>query len=81
VAELPERLFGFKDGVPFRDLFSGLTNESPATSELFKVALAVMHRDGLVEIRDKTGLVKRLAGIQHQTDVIRPSSQRRLFVP
>ena len=81
VEELPERLFCCKDGVTFRELFSGLTNESPATSELFRFAIAAMHREGLVDIRDKTGLVKRISGIQHQSDVIKPSAQRRFFIP
>ena len=81
MVDLPKRLFNFKDGITFRDFFSGLTNETPATSEIIRAALAAMHREGMVEIRDITGLVKRLAGIQKQTDVIKPSVQRRLFLP
>ena len=79
--QLPERLFGFKDGITFDDLFSQLTNETPATSDIFKVELGIIHKEGIIDIRDKSGLVKRQAGIQHRTDVIKPSSQRRLFLP
>lgn len=78
--ELPERLFGFKDGITFSKFFSGLTNETPATSEILKEALAQMLREGIIDVRDKTGSVKRHAGIQHHSDVIRPSTQRRLFI-
>jgi len=79
--ELPERLFAFSDGVTFATFFAGLTNETPATSEIIKAALAVMLQDGMIDIRDKTGLVKRQIGVQHGTDIIRPSRQRRLFNP
>jgi hypothetical protein len=64
----------------FGDLFARLTNETPATSEILRAALAMMLREGMIDVRDKTGLVKRQAGIQHRTDVIKPSSQRLLFI-
>ncbi len=79
--ELPERLSGFKDGITFGDLFAELTNETPATSEIMKEALAAIHKECIIEIRDKSGLVKRQAGIQHRTDIIKPSNQRLLFIP
>jgi hypothetical protein len=81
LSELPERLYGFRDGIAFKELFAGLTNETPATSELVKVALEVMQKESAIEIRDKTGLVKRVAGVQRPTDIITPSIQRRLFIP
>ncbi len=77
--ELPARLFTFTDGITYEQLFSRLTNETPATSEIIKAALAVMLAGGEIDIRDATGLVKRTAGIQHSTDVIKPSGQRLLF--
>jgi three-Cys-motif partner protein len=79
--ELPERLIGCKDGVTFGDFFSGLTNETPATSEILKAALGVLLREGIIDIRDKTGLVRRQTGIQHRTDVMKPSSQPVFFTP
>ena len=79
--ELPGRLFGFKDGVAFGDFFSRLTNETPATSEIIKSVLGILLKEGAIEVRDKTGLVKRKVGIQHPTDVIKPSTQQLLFHP
>ena len=81
VNELPPRLFEFKDGVAFGDFFSQLTNETPATSELLKSAIAILHKQGIIDIRDKTGLVKRQAGVHDKTDVITPSRQRRFSFP
>lgn len=81
VTELPERISKFDGGVTFAELFASLTNETPATSEIIKAALGEMHRHGEIHIRDETGLVIRQAGIQHRTDVITISKQRRLFVP
>jgi hypothetical protein len=57
-----------------------LTNETPATSGIIKSALAVLQGEGIIEIRDKTGSVKRRAGIQSWTDVIKPVTQRSLFM-
>lgn len=78
--ELPERLHRHKDGIEFWDFFTKLTNETPATSDIFKKALAAMQREGLIDVRDKTGYVKRQTGIQSRTDILRPSGQRSLFV-
>jgi three-Cys-motif partner protein len=77
--QLPERLFEFKDGIMFADFFSRLTNETPATMEIMGMVVAMMQREGMIDIRDKTGLVKRQAGIQRPTDVIKPSPQGRLI--
>lgn len=79
--ELPERLYHFKDGVTFQQFFSALTNETPATSRLMKSVLAQLLSSGIVDIKDKTGTITRKAGVQHKSDVIIPSPQRRLFIP
>jgi hypothetical protein len=55
MAKLPERLFGFKDGITFADFFSRLTNETPATSEIMKAGLAIMVNEGAINVRDNTG--------------------------
>ena len=79
--QLPKRLFDFQNGITFRDLFSALTNEMPATSDMLKQVLAPMLQSGMIDVRDRTGLVKRAVGIQRGSDVIKPSRQRRLFIP
>ncbi len=78
--QLPEQVFKFKDGVAFCDLFSSLTNECPVTAEIMKGVLGDLARQGLVHVRDKTGAKTRRAAIQHDSDIIIPSQQRRLFM-
>jgi three-Cys-motif partner protein len=80
MSELPERVFKFQNGITFDQLFSKLTNESPATSSIMKAALAVMVQDGEIDVRDKTGHVKRQTGIQHGSDVLKPAAQRTFYV-
>ena len=79
--ELPERLYGYKGSVTFHQLFSRLTNETPATSSHLMAALAEMNMGGMVAITDKTGTITRKAGVQHKSDVITRSRQKRLFLP
>jgi hypothetical protein len=79
LGELPERIFQQGDGITFSQLFAKLTNESPATSAIMKDAIAVMLKDGEIEIRDKTGNVKRQSGVQHGTDVLKPKPQRTFY--
>jgi coenzyme F420-reducing hydrogenase beta subunit len=44
-------------------------------------ALAAMLADGVIEVRDETGLKKHQSGIRHPSDVIKPSAQPSLFYP
>ncbi len=78
--QLPERLSQHKDGIPFATFFSTLTNETPADSRIIKDNLAILHKEGQIEIHDETGLVTRQCGIQKPTDVIRWTPQRVLFL-
>lgn len=79
--ELPERIFPFKGGIAFSDLFSRLTNESPVTAKIMKDVLTQLAAEGLIRVKDKTGLTIRRAGIQHDSDIVIPSQQKRLFLP
>ncbi len=78
--QLPERVFEFRDGIVFNDLFSTLTNECPVTADIMKGVLSELAKSGVIQVRDKTGTQTRRAGIQHGTDIIIPSRQKRLFV-
>lgn len=82
MSELPERLHRYPaEGVMFKQLFADITNETPATSDILKRGIAVLLEEGHLEVRDATGLTQRQAGVQHDTDVIKPMKQRKLFLP
>lgn len=78
--QLPERLFKFRDGIAFSDLFAKLTNECPVTAEIMKSVLSELAKSGVVKVRDKAGATTRRVGVQHDSDVITPSLQRRIFL-
>jgi three-Cys-motif partner protein len=77
--QLPERLAGHKEGIVFSKFFGALTNEVPVTQKIMADVLRELAREGLVEIRDSTGLTARRSGIQQPSDVILVSGQKRLF--
>lgn len=78
--DLPRYLFERNDDVDFRTLFSELSNGSPATTEIFRDALRTIVADGLVSVRDKSGLKVR-RGVREDTDIITITKQKRLFLP
>lgn len=80
VGQLPERISRHGDGITFSTFFAELTNETPATSDIIKAALADLLIEGEIEIRDETGLVQRQSGVQRRSDVLKRSAQKSLFV-
>lgn len=76
--QLPEQVAGFRDGIAFNDLFSRLTNDCPVTAEIMKGVLNDLAREGVIQVRDKTGTKMRRGSIQHGSDVILRSRQKRL---
>ena len=80
--ELPERIHQYQSigGIPFSNLFASLTNESPATSDIFRAVISDLAKEGVVEIVDKSSNTLRERSPKN-TDIIRPSKQRRLFLP
>lgn len=77
--QLPERLARQPDPIPFGQLFADLTNETPATSHLFKEVLSELAREGIIQVRDNSGATVRRAGIQRETDLIIVSKQKRFI--
>lgn len=80
LAELPERLFEAKDGVQFKDFFASITNETPVTSEIIKDVLEDLAREGVIDVQGQKG-ERRQGRVQHGSDIIIPSKQKRLFLP
>ena len=77
--ELPGLICDNFQAVDFKTLFSSISNETPATSQILREVLQDLANDSRVTIKDETGLTVRRAGIQHDTDVIVVHPQRRLF--
>jgi three-Cys-motif partner protein len=78
--QLPERISTFGDGVAFSELFARLTNECPVTAKIMKGVLTDLAIQRVIHVRDKTGAMKRRKGIQHDSDIIIPSQQKRFFL-
>lgn len=77
--QLPERIFPYGDGIQFTELFSNLTNDCPVTAEIMKGVLSDLAKQGVIQVKDKTGAKSRRVGIRHDSDIIIPSRQMRLF--
>jgi len=78
--QFPERLQELGKGLTFADTFAHFTNESPVTSDIMRDVLSDLVKEGVIDVYDKTGS-KRRSGVKHDSDVIVPSRQRRLFLP
>ena len=76
--QLPERVYKFKGGIPFNELFAGLTNECPVTAQIMKDVLSDLASQGVIRVQDKKGSARR-RGIKHGSDIIIPRMQKRLF--
>lgn len=77
--QLPERLFSCKEGISFREFFAGITNETPATSEIIKDVLEELTLKGWIKV-DSTKGIRRKKRIQHPTDIIFPANDRQIYL-
>jgi three-Cys-motif partner protein len=80
-AQFPARLAKYRDGIPFQQLFTEFTNETPATSEMMKAALKEAIADGELSLKDSAGSTAKRPRNLKDSDIILPSKQRRLFLP
>lgn len=74
--QLPRLIYDLSDRIPYFDLFSRITNETPASSEIIQSVIADLKADGVLEIRDKTGTIQRESKIQKPSDLIVKSPQK-----
>lgn len=77
--QLPRLIRDLPDRLPYSELFSRITNETPASSEIIKSVIADLRAEGVLEIRDKTGMKMRESRIQSSSDLIIRSPQKLLF--
>jgi len=78
VNQLPERIFQFKEGIVFNELFSQLTNECPVTAEIMKEVTEQLAKEKVISVQSKTG-ERRRGGVKAGTDIVIPSNQKRFF--
>jgi three-Cys-motif partner protein len=79
-AELPSRIFSRTSGTRVASLFAAVANETPATSDLLKEAIARIAQDETFELRGPKGIREKRVERVDDDDVIRPRQQPRLFV-
>lgn len=61
--QLPRLICDIPDRLPYADLFSRITNETPANIEIIKSVIADLRTEGVLEIRDKTGMIQFNCGL------------------
>lgn len=77
--ELPARIFDHMGEISFNELFSSISNETPATSEILRKVIKTLAEDNIIRVKDETGDKLRAAGVRRGSDIIFVPSQRRLF--
>jgi three-Cys-motif partner protein len=77
--ELPSIIFECPNSIDFKSLFSKISNETPATSEILRLSLYDLAKEGQIVIRDETSRTIRREGVQHESDLILIPRQKRLF--
>jgi hypothetical protein len=77
--KLPGLIFGYADAISFRSLFSAISNGTPATSQILRLSLYDLAKEGHIVIKDQTGATTRREGVQHECDLIQIPRQKRLF--
>ena len=77
--ELPGLIFGYADAISFLSLFSSISNETPATSQILRLSLYDLAKEGHIVIKDQSGSTIRREGVQHESDLILIPRQKRLF--
>ncbi len=79
--DLPRRISELPEGITFDELFTQLTNESPATKNMFRECVTQLSREGFIQIFNNSGLGKPLPSVQLDSNRIILSRQRRIIFP
>ena len=77
--ELPSLIYDYTAPINFRSLFSNISNETPATSQILRLSLRDLATEGQIIIKDESGGIVRRAGVQRDSDIILIPRQKRLF--
>jgi hypothetical protein len=79
-AELPFFLHRTGEPIDFKTLFSKISNETPSTSDILREVIRDLTIDGVISVRDRTGLTTRRAGAQDDSDVIIINKHQQIFL-
>ena len=79
IEDLPRLICECTHPMDFKSLFSKISNETPATSEILRHSLKDLAKEKEILIKDATGKTVRRAGVQHESDLISVTRQMRFF--
>jgi three-Cys-motif partner protein len=77
--ELPRVIHEHRDGIAFSDLLMGLANRTTATADLMRESLDISVRSGEILVKSAKGIARRKGASIHETDILIPSPQQRIF--
>lgn len=77
--QIPRLIYPDPDGMTFGELFATTCNTSPASADIYRTAIGQLMKIGDLEAIDRDGGTRRTANRIHDTDLVIPSRQRRLF--
>jgi three-Cys-motif partner protein len=77
--QLARQIVDGRRPIDVETLFAEVSNGTPATVEMLRDVLRDLASEGVVSIRDESGLTARTRGVQSDRDVVRATGQGRLF--
>jgi three-Cys-motif partner protein len=77
--QLARQIVDGRGPIDVQTLFAEVSNGTPATVRMLRDVLRELASEGVISIKDETGLTARTKGVQSDKDVIRATRQRRLF--
>jgi len=77
--QLARQIVDGRGPIDVQTLFADVSNGTPATVRMLRDVLRELASEGVISIRDETGLTTRTKGVRSDKDVIRATGQRRLF--
>ncbi len=78
--QLPARIYANSEGVSFEELFDSTCNQTPATAELYKAALANLIGEKVILATGRNGGVRRSAKSIQAGDRLSAPRQRDFFI-
>lgn len=77
--QIPRLIYPDPDGMAFGEMFATTCNMSPASADVYRMAIGELMAEKEIEVADREGGTRRMASRIHDTDLIIPSRQRKLF--
>jgi hypothetical protein len=77
--QLARQIVDSREAIDVQSIFAVVSNGTPATVQMLRDVLRDLASEGVISIRDETGLTARTKGVRSDKDVIRATGQRLLF--